>query len=251
MLPNARLVRSGVRRAGFAGSVSKAGTPSGQAVVVIAGPYHGQDDESRLSRMLRADPPPEALPWVSSVVGGGSVQGVRPLRGGSSAAMHLVTVRAGDSLQRVVLRRYLRPEQQAERPSCARLEANALEHLAASPVPPRRYSVVIQTAPSPACQPYMTELASQLQWDGQPRTQWANRLAEIAAAIHQIPLPKAGPPVPIAGTASSPTNRPDGGLTEGPGSRPSRSSMARRLPFLNASSTGTSILATCSGNAPA
>jgi len=107
--------------------------------------------------------------------------------------MHLVTVRDGDSLQRVVLRRYLRPEQQAERPSCARLEANALEHVAVAPVP---------TPALLGCDPdgtltgvpavLMTELAGQPRWDGQPRTQWANQLAEIAVAVHQLPLPKAG-----------------------------------------------------------
>ena len=104
-------------------------------MVVIAGPDHGQGSESRLGRMLRADPPPEALRWATSVVGAGAVQEVRALRGGSSAAMHLVADRDGDIHQRVVLRRYLRPEQQAEQPSWALMEANALQHVAAAPVP--------------------------------------------------------------------------------------------------------------------
>ena len=157
---------------------------------MTAGPNHGHDNENELVRVLRADPPPEALRWVTNVVGANQVDGVRALPGGSSAAMHLVTVRHGRGHQRVVLRRFLRHEQQAERPSRARLEANALEHVAAAPIP---------TPSLLGCDPdgrltgvptvLMTELPGQPCWDGQPRTRWAHQLAETAVAIHQLPLP--------------------------------------------------------------
>ncbi len=160
---------------------------------MTAGPNHGHDNENELVRVLRADPPREALRWVTDVVGADEVEGVRALPGGSSAAMHLVTVRHGSSHHRVVLRRFVRHEQQVERPSRARLEAKALEHVAAAPVP---------TPSLLGCDPdgsltgvptvLMTELRGQPRWDGRPRARWAHQLAETAVALHQLPLPAPG-----------------------------------------------------------
>jgi hypothetical protein len=69
--------------------------------------------DSAMTRALqRADPPADALAWVLAVSGAGSVDLVEAMPGGASLAMHRVTVTSADGASgRLVLRRYVRPEQ--------------------------------------------------------------------------------------------------------------------------------------------
>jgi hypothetical protein len=88
---------------------------------------HGYEEDER-SRVLRVRPPAPALAWVEAAVGG-SVTGIRALKGGSSSAMHVLRIRTGPGAHRAVLRRYVLPRVIAEEPDIVEREANALELL--------------------------------------------------------------------------------------------------------------------------
>jgi hypothetical protein len=160
---------------------------------VIAGPDHGHDDDAAVAELLRAAPPPEALAWVGDVLGGGTVVDVVSMRGGASASMHRVSVRdAQGRVREVVLRRYLRPEQQAEQPSCALIEANALTHVAsASFLTPELLGVDAAGATAGAPAVLMSRLDGQPRWEGK-RRHWPGELVELAMAIHDLPVPDPG-----------------------------------------------------------
>jgi aminoglycoside phosphotransferase (APT) family kinase protein len=98
---------------------------------------HGARLTAAERRLLRGAPPAVALAWVAAAVGdGATVEAVRPLAGGTSAAVHAVTVRdrAGQR-QRLVLRRFVRADWLAAEPDLAAREAAALDLLRASSVP--------------------------------------------------------------------------------------------------------------------
>lgn len=162
-------------------------------VGAIVGPGHGHDDEAATSALLRADPSPAALRWVEEVVGGGRVVGTKALRGGTSASMHLLTIGdAQGATEQVVLRRYLRPEQQAEQPSCAVVEANALVHVSGAPIPTPELLGVDPTgerAGAPAV--LMTWLDGTPRWEG-PWRRWPDELVGLARTIHDLPVPEPG-----------------------------------------------------------
>ena len=89
--------------------------------------------------MLRRRPPPEALRWVEAVLGpGATVTSVRRLRAGTSAAVHLLRVEAGDEARSYVLRRFVRADWLAREPDLAIREARILRSLEGSAVPTPR-----------------------------------------------------------------------------------------------------------------
>jgi hypothetical protein len=84
------------------------GSPAGRS------PAHGFCDDEETRRLLRSRPPRQALAWAAARLGG-PVISARALRGGMSSAVHLLTVADGTGQQReAVLRRYVRPELNAE-----------------------------------------------------------------------------------------------------------------------------------------
>lgn len=86
-------------------------------------------DESEATRALqRAVPSAVALEWVAGAAGARSVDSVERMPGGASLAMHRVTVTfAGGGSARLVLRRYVRPEQIVEDREVAAHEAAVLQ----------------------------------------------------------------------------------------------------------------------------
>ena len=77
----------------------------------------GRDDGDLTRALQRAAPPAEALEWVIKTAGARSVDAVERMPGGASLAMHRVTVTFADGhTARLVLRRYVRPDQIAEDP---------------------------------------------------------------------------------------------------------------------------------------
>src|SRR3954468_20657105 len=94
---------------------------------MVSGAY-GRGDSELTRALQRAAPPAEALAWVTTVAGARSVDSVEPMPGGASLAMHRVrvTFADGDSA-RLVLRRYVRPDQIADDPAVASHEAVVLE----------------------------------------------------------------------------------------------------------------------------
>jgi aminoglycoside phosphotransferase (APT) family kinase protein len=86
-------------------------------------------------RLLRSRPPRQALAWAAAQLGG-PVISVRALRGGMSSAVHLLTVQdSGRRRRQAVLRRYVRPELNAEEPDIAAREARALRVAGSARVP--------------------------------------------------------------------------------------------------------------------
>jgi hypothetical protein len=77
-------------------------------------PAHGFCDDEATRRLLRSRPPRQALAWAAARLGG-PVISARALRGGMSPAVHLLTTQDGAGQRRqTVLRRYVRPELNAE-----------------------------------------------------------------------------------------------------------------------------------------
>ena len=98
-----------------------------ETVVMVSGP-DGRDDGEATRVLQRAVPPSEALDWMTNVAGAGSVDAVERMPGGSSLAMHRVTVTFADGhTARLVLRRYVRPDQFAKAPGAAAHEAAVLD----------------------------------------------------------------------------------------------------------------------------
>jgi aminoglycoside phosphotransferase (APT) family kinase protein len=157
------------------------------------GPDQGLDDERGVGRRIRAAPPDSTLAWVSGIVGGAFVVAVEALAGGSSSAMHVVTVRAANgSTQRVVLRRYVLPQVLAEDPDVAAQEARALEVVDPLPVPtPRLLAVdgVGEDADVPAL--VISELPGRAAWLSPDAHRWMRAMAEAVTVIHTLDAPAA------------------------------------------------------------
>ena len=108
--------------------------------MVAHGSGSRSDDQDAITRaLIRADPPDEAMRWVMSIAGARSMMSVEAMPGGSSVAMHRVTLvtRNGGSLE-LILRRYVRPDQLAEDPGVASHEAMVLDLVAGMTTPTPR-----------------------------------------------------------------------------------------------------------------
>lgn len=157
------------------------------------GQPHGFDEDEATRHLLRSAPPDQALEWVAAIVGG-TVTRVRPLRGGTSSAVHLLTVtHPHGTARRVVLRRYVRPDLNAEEPDIADREEQALRFADQLLVPTPRLLGVDGTgsrADVPAV--LMSHLHGHIRWPAAVTEQWLRRLAEVLPRIHQAPPPLPG-----------------------------------------------------------
>jgi aminoglycoside phosphotransferase (APT) family kinase protein len=158
---------------------------------MIAGPGHGQGDDVPDAALLRAPPPDRTLAWLSRVLGGADVERCDVLPGAAAAAMHLVTVRLGPGqVDRVVLRRYVRPDLLDEEPELARSEATALGAVDGAEVPTPRLLGSDPTGEhtdAPAL--VMSELPGRPVWHARRPSRWVRALADTAAAIHRVEVP--------------------------------------------------------------
>jgi aminoglycoside phosphotransferase (APT) family kinase protein len=163
------------------------------STVVSPGLPYGFDDDEATGRLLRSRPPDQALAWVADALGA-EVRSVRALRGGRSSAMHLLAVtRGGGQTERVVLRRYVRPELNIEAPDIADREQRALRFVEQLPVSTPRLLAHDPTgsqAGVPAV--LMSHLPGQVEWSPIDLDTWLRRLAEVLPLIHQAPLPAPG-----------------------------------------------------------
>jgi len=156
-------------------------------------PAHGFCDDEATRRLLRSRPPRQALAWAAARLGG-PVISARALRGGMSSAVHLLTVREGTGRRRqAVLRRYVRPELNAEDPDIAEREARALG-VAASAGVPTPALLAVDPAGTEAGVPtvLMSRLPGQVDWWPSDTGRWLRRLAGVLPAIHAAPLPPGG-----------------------------------------------------------
>ena len=119
---------------------------------------------------------------------------VRALRGGMSSAVHQLSLEqpGGHRLQ-VVLRRYVRPELNAEEPDLAEREARALHLVERLEIPTPRLIAVDPTgscAGLPAL--LMSRLPGKVDWWPTDIERWLGGLAEVVPKIHHAPLPPPG-----------------------------------------------------------
>jgi len=156
-------------------------------------PAHGFCDDEQTRRLLRSRPPRQALAWAAACLGG-PVLSARALRGGMSSAVHLLTTRGGAGQRRqAVLRRYVRPELNAEEPDIAEREARALRVAGSAGVPtPLLLAVDPAGAEAGAPAVLMSRLPGRVDWWPSDTGRWLRRLAGVQPAIHAAPLPPAG-----------------------------------------------------------
>ena len=114
-----------------------------------------------------------------------------------SSAVHLVTVQtAAGHRTEVVLRRYVRPELNADEPDLAEREARALRVVEAIEVPTPRLLALDPTGAEvgvPAL--LMTRLPGRVDWWPRDLERWLRRLAEVLPRIHAGPPPPGALPV--------------------------------------------------------
>jgi aminoglycoside phosphotransferase (APT) family kinase protein len=128
---------------------------------------------------------------VRSALGpGAEVTAVRPLRGGTSAAVHALDVRDGSGRRlRLVLRRHLRADWLAEEPDLAEREALALRLLRGSglPVPELvAYDADGSEAGAPAV--LMTRLAGHPVYVPADLDAWTGQMASVLPVLHSQAL---------------------------------------------------------------
>lgn len=145
-------------------------------------PPHGFGDDER-SVFLRRRPPASTLRWIERELGE-CVTRVEARRGGSSSAIHALTV--GDS--RVILRRYVIRTVVDEEPDIIDQEVRALRVLersrAVTPVP-----IVSDAAGVRADVPalVMSCLPGRVNWAPSNVDSWLRQLAEALPLIHATP----------------------------------------------------------------
>jgi aminoglycoside phosphotransferase (APT) family kinase protein len=156
-------------------------------------PAHGFCDDEATRRLLRSRPPRQALAWAAACLGG-PVISARALRGGMSSAVHLLTIADGARRRRqAVLRRYVRPELNAENPDIAAREARALRVAGTAGVPTPAL-LAVDPAGTQAGVPavLMSRLPGRVDWWPSDTGRWLRRLARVLSVIHAAPLPPAG-----------------------------------------------------------
>jgi hypothetical protein len=163
------------------------GSPAGRS------PAHGFCDDEETRRLLRSRPPRQALAWAAARLGG-PVISARALRGGMSSAVHLLTVADGTGQRReAVLRRYVRPELNAEDPDIAAREARALRVAGAVGMPtPALFAVDPGGTEAGVPAVLMSRLPGRVDWWPSDTSRWLRRLAGVPPVIHAAPLPPAG-----------------------------------------------------------
>jgi hypothetical protein len=148
-------------------------------------PPHGFDEDAATWRLLRSRPPRAALAWAGAAVGG-TVVSVRPLRGGMSSAVHALTIALpGGRTERMVLRRYVRPEVNAEVPDLVDREERALGFVKSLDVPAPR---VLATDPDGAATDVpallMSHLPGRLEWSPRDMEPWLRRMTGLLPRVH-------------------------------------------------------------------
>jgi aminoglycoside phosphotransferase (APT) family kinase protein len=143
-------------------------------------------------RLLRGRPPRQALDWAASALGSKArVVSAKAMVGGRSSAVHALTILDRDDRpHHVVLRRYVRPELQAEEPDLAEREATVLQVLDTSRVAaPRLLAVDVHGDEAGVPAVLMSRLRGRIDWEPTDLDAYLNRLAESLPLVHDIAVP--------------------------------------------------------------
>ena len=162
---------------------------------------HGYQLAPEERRLLRSRPPAAALEWAAAAFGPGArVLHARSRRGGSSSAVHVVTVDDGRGTRhQAVLRRYVRPEVQHEAVDLVATEAAALRLLATSSLPTPELIAADHTgAHAGVPTVLMSLLPGRIEWAPSPAglEPFLARLAEPLLAVSEVAVP-AGTRIPV------------------------------------------------------
>jgi aminoglycoside phosphotransferase (APT) family kinase protein len=152
---------------------------------------HGFDLSAADELLLRGPVPERALRWAAAAVGAGArVRASEALAGGTSSAVHGISVQAGDGLvHELVLRRFVREDWLAEEPDVAAREAVALRLVADRGLPtPRLVAVDVDGGAVGVPAVLMTRLAGRIVWGPPHPSRFLRGLAEPLPIIHATPL---------------------------------------------------------------
>ncbi len=143
--------------------------------------------------MLRSRPPRQALDWAGAAIGG-TVTSTHALRGGMSSAVHALTLRLPNGqTERVVLRRYVRPDVNEDEPDIAEREARVLRFVEAVDVPtPRLLALDPTGADAGVPSILMSRVPGRVDWSPSDMDGWLHQLAALLPRIHAAPIPRPG-----------------------------------------------------------
>lgn len=155
---------------------------------------HGFDLSVEDEVLLRGALPSAARAWIRDVVGPGTrIVSVHPRAGGTSSAVHAVTVddRRG-ARHDLILRRHVRSDWLAREPDLAEHEARVLELLAPTPVAaPALVGVDPTGARCDVPAVLMTRLPGRIRWSPKDIDGFLDALVDAMLAIHAVPVPPA------------------------------------------------------------
>lgn len=140
---------------------------------------------------MRADPPEQTLRWLLDELEGTDVIGILAVPGGSTAAMHRVTIRTRRRPQRtVIVRRYVLGEILTETPDVAAREWQALQLVAPTRLPtPIPHVADLHASRCDVPTIVMSSLEGRPVWDGRPRQRWLDQLVDAMVEIHSVTIP--------------------------------------------------------------
>ena len=140
---------------------------------------------------MQARPPDEVLAWLTHELRCEAVVDVAAMPGGSTSALHRVTLTDGHGHRLVVvLRRYVVERILDENPHVARQEATALELVEASPVPtPKPLAADLDGRSGGAPSVVMEHLDGVPVWEPRRRGEWIDRIVETLGQLREIVVP--------------------------------------------------------------
>lgn len=146
------------------------------------------DEAQRDSGLVRQPPPAATLAWLVDELDASGVVEVSAMPGGSTGAMHRVTLidRGGDALE-VVLRRYVHAEILAKSPDVVTVEARALQLADRLAVPTPELLALDATgdrADVPALA--MTLLEGRPVWETRWGSEWVSHAVDAMIALHDV-----------------------------------------------------------------
>jgi aminoglycoside phosphotransferase (APT) family kinase protein len=153
---------------------------------------HGYGLDREDERLLRGAVPARALRWAAATIGPeAQVQSSRALEGGSSSAVHALTIEdAGGRTHELVLRRFVRLDWLAKEPDLAEREAAALTVLEGGGLPaPRLVAVDPDGAAAGEPAVLMTRRKGRIVWDPPALDRFLRALAELLPRVHATPVP--------------------------------------------------------------
>ena len=146
------------------------------------------DEAQRAAWLVRRPPPASTLAWLVRELDADAVVGVTLMAGGSTAAMHRVTlVDAADHQCEVVLRRYVRPEILAGSPDVASVEARALQ-LAERLAVPTPSLLALDAAGDDSDVPTLatTLLDGRPVWETKRASKWVSQAVDAMITLYDI-----------------------------------------------------------------